>query len=85
MENKILQSRVGPVANIIFNQPEKRNAVSLDMWKTVSEAIEELKIDKTVKVLILSGAGGKAFVSGADISKFGSERSSKKKLLNIMI
>ena len=81
MENKILQSRVGPVANIIFNQPEKRNAVSLDMWKTVSEAIEELKIDKTVKVLILSGAGGKAFVSGADISKFGSERSSKNKVV----
>lgn len=81
MENKILQSRVGPVANIIFNQPEKRNAVSFDMWKTVSEAIEELKIDKTVKVLILSGAGGKAFVSGADISKFGSERSSKKKVI----
>ena len=57
MTNKILQRRDGPIAQIIFNQPEKRNAVSLDMWKAVNEAIEELKIDKTVRVLILSGAG----------------------------
>ena len=81
MTNKILQRRDGPIAQIIFNQPEKRNAVSLDMWKSVNTAIEELKIDKTVRVLILSGAGGKAFVSGADISRFGSERSSKQAVI----
>ncbi len=81
MEDKILQRRDGPIAHIIFNQPKKRNAVSLDMWKTVSNALEKLKKDKTVRVLILSGAGGKAFVSGADISKFGSERSSKQAVI----
>ena len=77
MENKILQSRVGPVANIIFNQPEKRNAVSLEMWTAVNEAINILATDQSVRVLMLSGAGGKSFVSGADISKFESERASK--------
>ena len=81
MEDKILQRRDGPIAHIIFNQPRKRNAVSLNMWKTVNIALEKLKQDKTVRVLILSGAGGKAFVSGADISKFESERSSKQAII----
>ena len=55
MEDKILQRRDGPIAHIIFNQPRKRNAVSLNMWKTVNIALEKLKQDKTVRVLILSG------------------------------
>lgn len=74
MADKILTEQEGVVARIIFNQPEKRNAVSLEMWQEVDGILDAFAADESVRVLILSGAGGKAFVSGADISKFESER-----------
>ncbi|WP_420392997.1 enoyl-CoA hydratase [Acuticoccus sp.] len=77
MTDKILTERDGVVARIVFNQPEKRNAVSLEMWEAVEAALDAFEADDGVRVLILSGAGGKAFVSGADISKFETERASK--------
>jgi enoyl-CoA hydratase/carnithine racemase len=77
MTDKILTEQTGDVARIIFNQPEKRNAVSLEMWQAVEVALERFAADPAVRILILSGAGGKAFVSGADISKFESERASE--------
>jgi len=77
MTEKILVQRDGTIARIIFNQPEKRNAVSLEMWEAVEQALAEFEADPTVRILILSGAGGRAFVSGADISKFESERSTE--------
>ncbi|MBT5798743.1 enoyl-CoA hydratase [Alphaproteobacteria bacterium] len=77
MTDKVLQRRDGAIAHIIFNQPEKRNAVSYEMWKAVNDALTILAEDDTLRVLILSGAGGKSFVAGADISKFESERASK--------
>lgn len=76
MTEKIIVEQAGAVARIIFNQPEKRNAVSLEMWEAVEAALDRFAVDASVRVLILSGAGGKAFVSGADISKFESERAS---------
>jgi enoyl-CoA hydratase/carnithine racemase len=82
MTDKILTERDGDVARIIFNQPEKRNAVSLEMWQAVETALTEFAKDDTIRVLILSGAGGRAFVSGADISKFESERASETAVAN---
>ena len=76
MTDKILTEQSGDVARIIFNQPEKRNAVSLEMWEAVEEAATRFASDDSVRILILSGAGGKAFVSGADVSKFETERAS---------
>ena len=76
MTDKILTSQDDAIARIIFNQPEKRNAVSLEMWEAVEGLLDQYASDDTVRILILSGAGGKAFVSGADISKFESERAS---------
>ena len=76
MTDKIIVEQAGAIARIIFNQPEKRNAVSLEMWEAVEAALDRFSADPAVRVLILSGAGGKAFVSGADISKFESERAS---------
>ena len=73
---KIITEQAGDVARIIFNQPEKRNAVSLEMWEAVEGALDAFRDDAKVRTLILSGAGGKAFVSGADVSKFESERAS---------
>ncbi len=76
MTDKILTEQSGDIARIIFNQPEKRNAVSLEMWEAVESAMAHFATDDSVRILILSGAGGKAFVSGADVSKFETERAS---------
>jgi enoyl-CoA hydratase/carnithine racemase len=73
-EGKILAGAAEGVARLVFNNPEKRNAVSLAMWQAVSEAVAGFAADPSVRVLVVSGAGGKAFVSGADISRFEQER-----------
>ena len=75
--DKILAHTAGAVGHIIFNNPERHNAVSLEMWDAVEIAISEFKIQDEVRVVVLSGNGGKSFVSGADISKFEKERGTK--------
>jgi enoyl-CoA hydratase/carnithine racemase len=67
---KILQSVGDGVGIITFNNPEKRNAMSLEMWEGLGSALVKLRDDPAVRVVILVGAGDKAFVSGADISQF---------------
>jgi enoyl-CoA hydratase len=67
---KILKSITDGVGVVTFNNPEKRNAMSLDMWEGLGEALTELRDDDAVRVVVLVGAGDKAFVSGADISQF---------------
>jgi len=74
--DKIIASIDGAVATLVFNNPERHNAVSLEMWLAVRAALEGFAADPAVRVLVLTGAGGKAFVAGADISKFETERSS---------
>jgi enoyl-CoA hydratase len=69
-DGKILQGITDGVGVITFNNPEKRNAMSLDMWEGLGHALVELRDDPDVRVVILVGAGDKAFVSGADISQF---------------
>jgi enoyl-CoA hydratase len=69
-EGKILQRVADGVGVITFNNPEKRNAMSLDMWEGLGHALIELRDDADVRVVVLTGAGDKAFVSGADISQF---------------
>jgi enoyl-CoA hydratase/carnithine racemase len=62
------------VGFVTFNHPERRNAVSLEMWKALGEIMEAFDRDDSVRAIVLSGAGDKAFVSGADISEFESQR-----------
>src|SRR5712664_3804679 len=69
-DGKILQSITDGVGVITFNNPEKRNAMSLDMGEGFGNALVELRDDPDVRVVIMVGAGDKAFVSGADISQF---------------
>jgi enoyl-CoA hydratase/carnithine racemase len=69
-DGKILQRVADGVGVITFNNPEKRNAMSLEMWEGFGQALIELRDDPEVRVVILTGAGDKAFVSGADISQF---------------
>jgi len=67
---KILHSTLDGVSTVTFNNSAKHNAMSLDMWVALGEAVNALTADPEVRVIILSGAGGKAFISGADISQF---------------
>ena len=73
---KILTSIDGAIATLTFNNPERHNAMSFEMWHATADALEKLAADPSVRVVVLTGAGGKAFVSGADISKFETERAS---------
>jgi enoyl-CoA hydratase/carnithine racemase len=75
--DKMLSRKEGAVGYLTFNNPERHNAVSLEMWEAAAGYLEEFKNDKAIRVVVVTGAGGKAFVSGADISKFEQERSSQ--------
>ena len=75
--DKMLAAKEGRVGIMTFNNPEKRNAVSYEMWVAAEEILNDFAADPQVRVVVLTGAGGKAFVSGADISKFESERASQ--------
>ena len=75
---KMLSRKEGGIGYVIFNNPERHNAVSLDMWEAASRFLDNFRNDKSIRVVVLTGAGGKAFVSGADISKFEEERSDEK-------
>jgi enoyl-CoA hydratase/carnithine racemase len=72
--DKMLARKDGGVGMVIFNNPERHNAVSLEMWEATKRILDDFGADKDIRVVVLTGAGGKAFVSGADISKFESER-----------
>lgn len=74
-EGKILAGVQGQVGRLVFNNPERHNAVSLEMWQGATEAVERMAAAGDARVLLVSGTGKKAFVSGADISKFEKERS----------
>jgi enoyl-CoA hydratase len=72
--DKIVSSVNGPIGTLTFNNPERHNAMSLEMWRGAAAVLDQFEQDPAVRVIVLTGAGGKAFVSGADISKFESER-----------
>jgi enoyl-CoA hydratase/carnithine racemase len=72
---KMLAHVDGGVGRITFNQPEKRNAMSVEMWDGLTDILDAWDHDPEVRVVVLTGAGDKAFVSGADISQFGASRS----------
>ena len=69
--------RDGAVAIITINRPERRNAMSLEMWEACTALMTQYAQDDSIRVVVLAGAGDKAFVAGADISRFGDERSSE--------
>jgi enoyl-CoA hydratase len=73
-DGKILKSVADGVGIVTFNNPEKRNAMSIEMWEGLGAALTELRDDEAVRVVILTGAGDKAFMSGADISQFEKNR-----------
>lgn len=64
------------IALVTFNNPTKRNALSAEIRGALPGMLRDLQADDDVRVVVLTGAGGKAFVSGADISEFGEQRTS---------
>ena len=75
--DKMLMQKDGAVGRMIFNNPARHNAVSLEMWQAAEQILDDFTRDPAIRVVVLSGAGGKAFVSGADISKFENERATE--------
>lgn len=75
--DKMLFRKENGVGHMIFNNPERHNAVSLEMWQAAETILADFAQDPAIRVVVVSGAGGKAFVSGADISKFGDERATE--------
>jgi len=73
---KLLASVADGVGLVTFNQPERRNAMSVAMWDGLAAILDGWDRDPAVRVAVLTGAGDKAFVSGADISEFGERRGS---------
>jgi enoyl-CoA hydratase len=73
-DGKILSSVSDGIGILTFNNPDKRNAMSVEMWEGSAEVLEAFRDDPAVRVVVLVGAGGKAFVSGADISQFEKNR-----------
>jgi enoyl-CoA hydratase/carnithine racemase len=67
---ELLYERRGPAALITFNRPQARNAMTFAMYEALVERCDEIDADDGVRVVVLRGAGGRAFVSGTDIRQF---------------
>ena len=79
---KIFGDKKGAIGWLVFNNPEKRNAISLDMAKMATQILDEFSNDDSIRVVILRGEGGKSFVSGQDISEFEKLRSTPEGIAN---
>src|SRR5581483_5008206 len=69
-DDDVLVARDGPVFTLTFNRPEARNALTWAMYDRLTRACEEVDADDAIRVFVLRGAGGKAFVAGTDIGQF---------------
>jgi enoyl-CoA hydratase/carnithine racemase len=72
--DKIIAKKENGIGWVIINNPEKRNAMSLEMYEAMAAALKSYATDPEVRVVILKGEGGKSFISGADISQFKERR-----------
>jgi enoyl-CoA hydratase len=70
---KMMAEVDGAIGWMIFNNPARRNAISVAMWRAVPDILDAFEQDPEVRVIVLRGAGDKAFVSGLDISQFEDE------------
>jgi len=69
-DDELIALRRGPVQWVIFNRPRARNAMTWHMYERLVEVCEEVNGDRSVRAMVLTGAGGRAFVAGTDISQF---------------
>jgi enoyl-CoA hydratase len=78
---RMIARKDGAIGWMLFNNPARHNAVSIDMWRAIPQILSEFERDQAIRVVVLGGVGGKAFVSGADISEFEQKRSSPESIL----
>ena len=71
---KIRHLKIGGIGHLIFDNPARRNAMSRDMVRQVPEVLADFESDPAIRVVVVSGAGDKSFISGADISEFAKTR-----------
>jgi enoyl-CoA hydratase len=74
--DKMIGEKDGPIGWITFNNPARHNAVSMSMWQALHDIVTDYAADDAIRVVVVKGAGERAFVSGADISEFEEKRSS---------
>ena len=67
--------RAGAIARIVLTQPARLNAITFDMWASLPALVARAEADADTRVIVVEGAGDKAFSAGADISQFGEQRS----------
>jgi enoyl-CoA hydratase/carnithine racemase len=72
----MMADKDGAIGWITFNNPARHNAVSMAMWEALLDIVNDYEQDEAIRVIVVKGAGDKAFVSGADISEFEEKRSS---------
>ncbi|MEE8581746.1 MAG: enoyl-CoA hydratase [Myxococcota bacterium] len=75
MAGRVCFEKEGALGWILFDHPERRNAISTEMWREIPGVVEKLEAEPELRVVIMRGAGEVAFVSGADISEFEKSRS----------
>jgi enoyl-CoA hydratase/carnithine racemase len=78
MSGEILLARTGDIATVTLSNPEKLNALGLGSWKRLGEAMLALDADKSLRCIVIRGAGDKAFAAGADIAEFETTRRNAK-------
>jgi enoyl-CoA hydratase/carnithine racemase len=74
MAGRVRTDKQDHIGWIIFDHPQRRNAISAEMWRAIPAAVDKLERDAEVRVVLMRGAGEVAFVSGADISEFEKQR-----------
>lgn len=72
---RIVAEKQGPIGWLTFNNPARRNAISVDMWEAIPKVLDRFEQDPEIRVIVLKGEGDKAFVSGADVSQYEKQRS----------
>lgn len=75
MADLVLTSRDGAIVAVLLNRPERLNALGLRSWQELGDALADLAADDEIRCIVLRGADGRAFASGADIGEFEAERS----------
>jgi enoyl-CoA hydratase/carnithine racemase len=76
----MIAEKAGPVGRLVFNKPHKHNATSTDMWEAIPVILDDFEKDPAIRVVVVTGAGDKAFVSGADISEFEKARNTPEQI-----
>ncbi|MCY3578404.1 MAG: enoyl-CoA hydratase-related protein [bacterium] len=72
--NKLIAETEGAIGRIVFDNPERHNAITADMFAALAAVVDVYEEDPAIRVVVISGAGGRAFASGADIANLDSSR-----------